>query len=213
MDIEEYDFAEDTYEMKQIAILTNPNEANNKEPVLWKEMCEYMEAGDNVIIQTPYIVLSEDMYDDLENVVNESESVEIVSNATETGANPWGSMDYLMQKQNVLDTGVTVNEMMAEDSTHKKVVLIDDNISIVGSYNMDMRSTYIDTEIMLAIDCPELNAQLRKEADQDISQSRKVYPDGTVEYGTDYPDKKAPVGKMIAYHIIKFLEYPVRFVV
>ena len=40
----------------------------------------------------------------------------------------------------------------------QKAVLIDDRMSIVGSYNMDMRSTYQDTELMLAVDCPELNS-------------------------------------------------------
>ena len=31
-------------------------------------------------------------------------------------------------------------------------------MSIVGSYNLDMRSTYQDTELMLAVDCLQLNA-------------------------------------------------------
>ena len=43
--------------------------------------------------------------------------------------------------------------------------MIDDRMTLLGSYNLDMRSTYQDTELMLAVDCPELNATIRKEAD------------------------------------------------
>ena len=40
-------------------------------------------------------------------------------------------------------------------------MIIDDHISIVGSFNMDMKSMYQDTELMLVIDSEPLNAQLR----------------------------------------------------
>lgn len=41
--------------------------------------------------------------------------------------------------------------------------MIDDRLSGIGSFNWDMRSAYIDTEIMLVIDSRELNEQLRQE--------------------------------------------------
>lgn len=39
-------------------------------------------------------------------------------------------------------------------------VLIDDNISIIGSFNADMRSAYLDTELMLCIESTEINKEL-----------------------------------------------------
>ena len=38
---------------------------------------------------------------------------------------------------------------------------IDEDISIVGSFNMDYKSMYHDTELMLVIDSVELNAILK----------------------------------------------------
>ncbi|MCD7766568.1 MAG: hypothetical protein LUH53_08680, partial [Lachnospiraceae bacterium] len=38
---------------------------------------------------------------------------------------------------------------------------IDDRLSGIGSFNWDMRSAYVDTELMLVVDSEELNAQLR----------------------------------------------------
>ena len=39
---------------------------------------------------------------------------------------------------------------------------IDSRLSVIGSFNLDMRSTYIDTELMLVIDSAELNRILRE---------------------------------------------------
>ena len=61
---------------------------------------------------------------------------------------------------------------MGGHSCHTKAVLIDDRMSIVGSYNLDMRSTYQDTELMLAIDSEKLNSMIRKEAETDKTYSK-----------------------------------------
>mgnify|MGYP000146392303 FL=1 len=60
-----------------------------------------------------------------------------------------------------------VHEYLGPHSNHTKAVLIDDRLSIVGSYNLDMRSTYQDTELMLAIDSEALSAELREEIDRE----------------------------------------------
>ena len=101
------------------------------------------------------------MYDDLSQLTDNNVSVEIITNDVAKGANPWGCTDYLNEKEKIWRTGVKVYEYMAPHSCHTKAVLIDDRMSIVGSYNLDMRSTYLDTELMLAVDSTELNAIIR----------------------------------------------------
>ena len=49
---------------------------------------------------------------------------------------------------------------------HTKSILIDDRLSLIGSFNWDMRSVYLDTELMLLVDCPALNAALRERTDR-----------------------------------------------
>ena len=65
---------------------------------------------------------------------------------------------------------------------HTKSILIDDRLSLIGSFNWDMRSAYLDTELMLLVDCPALNAALREQTEEMMRQSRLVAPDGTTEY-------------------------------
>ena len=42
----------------------------------------------------------------------------------------------------------------------KQAVLINVSLSVIGSYNLDMRSTYLDTELMLVIDSEKLSQQI-----------------------------------------------------
>ena len=205
------DYEQATYAVNRLALLTNPTHTGNKQPIIWEALCAYMKQGKDVVIQTPYIICSDNMYEDLKDVVENGISVNILTNAVESGANPWGCVDYMNQKKKILKTGVSVCEVLGQHSLHKKTVLIDDNISIVGSFNMDMRSAYLDTEMMLVVDSPALNEQLRKQAEQDIRQSRQVTSDGAVIYGEDYAARELPTKKKIAYAMMRVLLVPFRY--
>ncbi len=74
-------------------------------------------------------------------------------------------------------------------------------MSIVGSYNLDMRSTYQDTELMLAVDSKELNAMIRKEAETDKTYSKVMQEDGTYQYGENYKAKEMSTGKKLFYGV------------
>ena len=42
-------------------------------------------------------------------------------------------------------------EFDGDYSTHAKTVLIDDDLVVIGSFNVDLRSTYMNTEIVVVI--------------------------------------------------------------
>ena len=89
-------------------------------------------------------------------------------------------------------------------------MLLDDRMSIVGSYNLDMRSTYQDTELMLAVDSKELNAMIRKEAETDKTYSKVMQEDGTYQYGENYKAKEMSTGKKLFYGVLRVLILPLR---
>ena len=80
---------------------------------------------------------------------------------------------------------------------HTKTILIDDRISIIGSFNWDMRSAYLDTEMMLLIDCPALNAILRDEAQQMMYEGKTISPDGVTVTGELYITPKVSATKQV----------------
>ena len=95
-------------------------------------------------------------------------------NSTGVGDNFMASSDYIHNKGKVLDTGVTVWEWYGDYSSHGKSVLIDADLSLVGSYNLDPRSTYIDTEMMLVFHGTEFNALLEGYQDDMEADSLQV---------------------------------------
>lgn len=204
------DYIGATIATNKVTLLTNPQEPVNKEPELWYMLHQLMINQKNVIIQTPYIVCNNDMYDDLTTLCDSTDRVEILTNAVENGANPWGCTDYLNQKTKILNTGAEVYEFIGEHSSHTKTILIDDRMSIVGSYNLDMRSTYLDTEMMLAVDCEGLNKSLQTYTDMDKAQSNHVYSDGSYEYGEQYQPVEMTFKKKIFYAILRIAIIPFR---
>lgn len=202
------DWEKETLDTKGIELCTNPMEPVNKPPLLWKRLMAELSHGEDILIQTPYIICSGDMYRDFEDL--SSRGTEIIINAVESGTNPFGCTDYLNQKENIYGTGVHVYEYLGAQALHTKTILSGDSISIVGSCNMDMRSVYLDTEMMLIIESGELNAQLRNQAEELKRQSRHIYPDGTAVNGENYVPLEQDAGKMIFYRILRVLVMPFR---
>lgn len=165
-------------------------------------------AGDR--LRSHYIICSSDMYQGLTALAQEAERMEIMTNAVESGANPGGCADYLNQQKKIQSTGVELYEFSGEQSSHAKMILIDNHISIVGSYNLDMRSTYLDTEMMLVVDCEELNRELTASVDQDKARSRHIYPDGELEYGEQYEEREFPFWKRVFYGGLRVILLPIR---
>ncbi len=206
----DWDFQKLTFETNKISLLCNPLEAENKDPWMWYSIHQLMLQGKEALIYTPYIICGKEMYQDLTDLKDNNIPLEIITNDVASGANPWGCTDYLNQKEKIWKTGAKVYEFMGGHSCHTKAVLIDDRMSIVGSYNLDMRSTYQDTELMLAIDSKELNSMIRKEAETDKTYSKTIGPDGNYIQGENYVPKKLSTGKKIFYWTLRVLTVPLR---
>lgn len=199
-----------TKETQKVSLLSNPVNAGNKEPWMWYALNQLMKQGEKVTIYTPYIICGKEMYQDLHQLMQNGTCVDIITNAVSSGANPWGCTDYLNQKENIWKTGANVYEFMGKHSCHTKALLIDNHMTILGSYNMDMRSTYQDTELMLVVDSTELNAEIAKEMETDKTYSRTMEDDGTYTYGEYYKEKEMSTGKKIFYAVLRVVTIPIR---
>jgi len=89
-------------------------------------------------------------------------------------------------------------------------VLIGEDLTLAGSCNFDMRSVYLDTELMLAIKSPGLNAQIRAQLDVLKESSRHMSPDGSIEDGPSYVPRKLSWGKEAMYAVLRVITLPFR---
>ena len=108
------------------------------------------------------------------------DSVAMMTNSAANNGNPFGAMDYEKNRDEILETGVEVLEYDGGISYHGKCFVMDDRLSGIGSFNWDMRSAYIDTEIMLIIDSAEINADMRREMGEYEAKALTVTGEGEV---------------------------------
>lgn len=201
---------QDLIRVDSIQFLHNPLYADEKVPVVYQRICQEMEQGKTILIQTPYIICDKGMYQDLSELCRAGKQIEIITNAVESGANPWGCTDYLNERKRILKTGAGVYACMAGQSLHTKTVLIDDETSIVGSYNLDLRSTYLDTELMLLVKSKELNKQLRDQAAAYQEKSAYEKAGKPSRTGSLYEKKEMSGMQKVIYSILRILIRPIR---
>ncbi|HIW20582.1 MAG TPA: phospholipase D family protein [Candidatus Dorea intestinavium] len=199
---QDYDWLAKTVPTNKVTLLNTPIAAKNKRPDLWYYLNELAKQGEEVSIYTPYIIAGKEMYQDLTRLSKEVDQVSIITNAVENGANPFGCSDYLNQRDNILATNVKVHEFSGQDSLHMKAWLIDDSMSVVGSFNMDMRSTYIDTELMLAVDSKDLNQILRADFNKTLQGTRCLEGEH-YQYEKNYLNKEMKPIKKVIYAIMR----------
>ena len=201
---------EETMAAASVQLLHNPPKAGIRQPTLWGALTDQMERGSDVVVQTPYLILNGTMRGDLKELTADGRRMRIILNAPETGANPNGCVDYLNQRGKLSRLGAELYEYAGARSVHTKTVLVDDRISIIGSFNMDMRSAYLDTEMMLVIDCPELNEALRDRDESYMAQSRCVHPGGKITEGEAWTAPTLPGAKRLLYGLMRIVVLPMR---
>lgn len=168
----EYEYAEKTEPTEKVSLLSNPVNILAKEPVVFYQLMQLAEhARESVNIHTPYIMCSDAMYAAFTSL---GDKVTLMLNSAANNGNPFAAVDYMMEKQKLIDTGMNILEYEGGISYHGKVITMDDDLALVGSFNMDMRSAYIDTELMVVIDSPAVNQTLRAQMEQYETDAAEV---------------------------------------
>lgn len=209
------DFITLTTPVDKVSFMHNPTHIMNKEPVLFYQMTKLMMQAENrVFVQTPYASYSDYMYSQMAKVAAAVPQAELLINSAAVGDNIMASSDYLLHKEDIWATGFDTYEYFGTYSTHGKSVLIDNHLSIIGSFNFDMRSAYLDTETMIVIDGKEFQQQLSGNMDKMKADALKVRPDdGSYEKSDALEEKAISAKRLRIYKILGPIIQPIRFLV
>lgn len=205
------DFTRDMIRPDRIMLLHNPLNSWRKDPWVTQDLVKLAsQAEKSLFIQTPYATATPPLLQLLAEAASHME-VHYLTNSLASAKNLPAYPNYYFQRKKFLQAGVNIYEFQDTDSIHGKSFILDDRISVVGSFNLDSRSIYLDTETMLVIDSPELTRTFSDYHRKIIGQSLKVGQDN--KYLPSDTVTATPVlrGKRFTYFLSHLLLRPFQF--
>lgn len=135
-------------------------------------------ARHRVVITTPYFIPDEGLLQAIQAAALRGVEVHLV-----VSHKPDQVLVGLAQRsyyEELLEGGVRIHEYWP-GLLHAKHVSIDDAVALIGSSNLDIRSFSLNAEISLIVYDPAVVAQLRREQDANIADSRPLSADQWAE--------------------------------
>ncbi|MDV7765600.1 phospholipase D family protein [Peribacillus sp. CSMR9] len=169
------DWSKSTTPTKKVSFIYNPIERFNKHPFVWRSLVDIAaNANKSVFIQSPYIVPTGPMKEYVPKNMNSKADWTILTNSVTSTPNVIAFSGYLALRDSIVETGAKLYEYSKLYSLHGKSAVYDQRLSAVGSFNLDSRSAFLNTESMVIIDSENFATQLIGAIESKISGSTLV---------------------------------------
>lgn len=154
--------------IERCGFIHNPLNEIVKTPFIWEQLTTLVKQANKVRLQTPYLVLTNEMKSYMQNW--SSQKVMLLTNSLASTPNIMAFSGYLSQKAKDLKM-MTIQEFQGRGSVHNKAFVVDDSVVGVGSFNIDPRSAYFNTENMVVVQSKPLAQQMNKIMDHFEAES------------------------------------------
>lgn len=169
------------------------------------------QAKHSVTIQSPYLVTTELGKNIFKTLVDRGVEVKILTNSLVSNDNFEAFSGYQRDRKKLLETGVKIFEFkpdakirqktmskeltkqLAKDpifTLHAKSMVIDEEITIIGTFNLDPRSANLNTESITIIPSPKISKKVKATMEIEMSSenawetTRDWNPDGEATFST-----------------------------
>jgi len=136
-------------------------------------------AQKRILIENSYLLLDDSQFQALTDAARRGVQITIVTNCEKTddvfGLAPLSRYEYLP----LLEAGIKIYEWQGiipgHGSLHAKYAVFDDDVSIVGSYNLDPRSTFLNSEDIVVMRSRKVAEELTRYTETiDLPQSELI---------------------------------------
>lgn len=130
-------------------------------------------ANHSIVISTPYFVPSEAILDALCQAARRGVQVRLLMpRRNDSLMVGWASRSYFTE---LLDSGVEIM-LFHGGLLHTKAMLVDDQVALVGSVNLDIRSLQLNFELTVALTSPASCLEVGRLLESYQAQSERLYP-------------------------------------
>jgi len=170
-------------------------------------------AEESIYIQTPYLIMTDLGMNLFRDAINRGVDVYILTNSLSSTDNLEAFSGYRRNRHKLLETGIKIYEYKPDAEIrkqlikselqkrldyvpifglHAKSMVIDDDIAVIGTFNLDPRSANLNTECITVIHSTEVAR------DMAVIMKEELNAQNAWHTTTDYnPDSEASIGKRI----------------
>lgn len=154
----------------------------NRNPICLQTLLEYAScAKKSMFLQSPYVIPSKQMKYYLDQYEIDLLKATILTNSLYSSPNPIAISAYYAHRNTIVDNVEAVFEFQGPLSIHAKTYMFDDNIAVLGTFNIDSRSSFINTESMVMIQSKSFCDELKMKIQVDLDNSLLVGKDYSYE--------------------------------
>lgn len=106
----------------------------------------------SVLIETPYLIPTKELLAEIARVKKQGvNKIEMITNSISSNDSMLVQLGYETSKKKLLQLGVDLWEYKGPDTLHAKSAVLDNQLALIGSFNIDPRSQHLNTETAVAI--------------------------------------------------------------
>lgn len=174
------------YEVGPVRFLHDPIGRKGQARGVGHDLLDLLEcARHSAVIESPYLVPSRALRRSLSRALARGVSVRILTNSLASTDNLFPQSGYVGKKKGLVAAGVELWEYRGPDCLHTKAAVFDGETVLVGSFNLDPRSEFLNTEVALAARDKSLAAVLTAIMDRNLEKAVRIdargYPEGANE--------------------------------
>jgi cardiolipin synthase A/B len=153
-----------------IALASSP--ADDSQPIPKFVLLPMLTAKQKLYITTPYFIANTDLLEVLKDKAKAGVDVRLIlpGSNIDNKISRWGAQNYY---GDLLESGVKIYEYQPT-FIHSKFFTVDDQLSVIGSHNLNSRSRQLDEENALAIFDSGLATKLNSIFVQDQNNSKEI---------------------------------------
>jgi putative cardiolipin synthase len=132
-------------------------------------------AQHSIVIESPYFVPSRSMRALLERKLASGVQVLVVTNSLRSTDGLLPQAAYLKYRRRLVRSGIDFREYKGPDPLHAKSIIVDGRVALIGSYNIDPRSQYLNTEVMCMAEDEEIARAVREAIEVHIENAWTIH--------------------------------------
>ncbi len=191
-------------QVDNITFLRSPLERMQKSPVVFQTLVNISEHYESITIQSPYIIFSKPMHRMLPK--NTHHEYTILTNSIAVSPNFLAASGYLNNRQ-LLARYSDLYEYQNQTSLHTKTVLMGDDLTVIGSLNLDPRSAFLSTESVVVIISESFNEHVKRVNNDYFENSLRVLESGAYEPNEDVLPTSMNRLRYLAIKLFSYMSY------